>query len=75
MENEVKEHIGSHYLLSDIWLYFDSFRVKYITQKVLSKIKDKSITHNIFRISEALINSYVNHKEFFLVNKVLKKYN
>ena len=31
-------------------VYFDSFGMEHILQEVLSKIKDKSITHNIFRI-------------------------
>ena len=31
-------------------VYFDSFGIEYIPQDVLIKIKDKSITHNIFRI-------------------------
>ena len=31
-------------------VYFDSFGTEYIPQEVLSKIKDKSITYNIFRI-------------------------
>ena len=30
--------------------YFDSFIIKYIPQEILSKIKDKPITHNIFKI-------------------------
>ena len=30
--------------------YFDSFRIEYILQDVLNKIRDKLITHNIFRI-------------------------
>ena len=33
-------------------LHFDSFGIEYIPQEVLSKIKDKSITHNIFRIQD-----------------------
>ena len=33
-------------------IYFDSFGIEYIPQEVLYKIKDKSITHNIFRIQE-----------------------
>ena len=37
--------------------YFDSFGTEYIPQEVLSKIKDKSITHNIFRIK---------HNEFIM---------
>ena len=31
-------------------VFFDPFEIEYIPQEVLSKIKDKSITHNIFRI-------------------------
>ena len=30
-------------------VYFYSFGIQYIPQEVLSKIKDKSITHNILR--------------------------
>ena len=33
-------------------MYFDSFRIEYIPKEVLNKIKDKSITHNIFRIQD-----------------------
>ena len=33
-------------------VYFDSFRIEYIPQKVLSKIRDKSITHNKFRTQD-----------------------
>ena len=33
-------------------VFFDPFEIEYIPQEVLSKIKDKSITHNIFRILE-----------------------
>ena len=31
-------------------MYFDSFEIEYIPQEVLNKVKDKSITYNIFRI-------------------------
>ena len=31
-------------------MYFDYFGIEYIPQEVLSKINDKSITHNIVRI-------------------------
>ena len=31
-------------------MYFDSFGIDYTPLEVLNKIKDKSITHNIFRI-------------------------
>ena len=44
----VKKHIGFHYLLIEIVVYFDFFRIEYIPQKLLNKIRDKSITGNIF---------------------------
>ena len=49
----VKEHIGFHYLLTkNLAVYFDSFGIEYIPLEVLNKIKDKSITHNIFKIQD-----------------------
>ena len=33
-------------------VYFDSFGIEYILQKLLNKIRDKSVTHNIFRIQD-----------------------
>ena len=33
-------------------VYFDSFGFEYIPQEVLNKIKDKSITHNTYRIKD-----------------------
>ena len=33
-------------------IYFHSFEIEYIPQEVLNKIKDKQITHNIFRIQD-----------------------
>ena len=33
-------------------VYFDSFVIEYIPLEVLNKIKDKSITHNLFRIQD-----------------------
>ena len=53
MTNKVKEHIWFHYLLRETQhtaVYFDSFVIEYIPQEVLSKIKGKSITHNICRM-------------------------
>ena len=32
--------------------YFDSFRIEYIPQEVLNKIKDKSVNHIIFIIQD-----------------------
>ena len=51
-----KEGKGTHLVLlfiaKNIVVYFDSFRIEYILQEVLSKIKDKSITQNIFRMQD-----------------------
>ena len=46
----VKEHIRFNYLLTEIQMY--TFEIEYIPREVLNKIKDKSITHNIFRIQD-----------------------
>ena len=48
----VKEHIGFHYLLTEIRKYFHSFAIEYIPLEVLTKIRDKSITVNIYRIQD-----------------------
>ena len=40
MIKEVKEHIGFHYLLTEIQLY-TFFGIEYIPQEVLNKIRDK----------------------------------
>ena len=53
----VKEHNGKNNLLHFITqykvVYFESFGIKYIPQELLSKIKDKSIALNIFRIQDS----------------------
>ena len=49
-----KQSKGTHWLSLFIGrnaaVYFGSFGIEYILQELLSKIKDKSITHNICRI-------------------------
>ena len=42
----------SFYWQKNTAVYFDCFGIEYIPQKVLNKIKDKWITHNIFRIQD-----------------------
>ena len=48
-----KQSKGTHWvsLFNDCntTVYFDSFEIECIPQEVLNKIKDKSITHDIFR--------------------------
>ena len=50
----IKKSKGAHWvsLFFDTYtaVYFDSFEIEYIPQKVSNKSKDESITHNIFRI-------------------------
>ena len=43
-------HWVSLFIDNNLALYFDYFGTGYIPQEVLNKIRDKSITHNIFRI-------------------------
>ena len=49
-----KKSNGTHWVSlfvdKNIAVYFDSFGIEYIPLEVLSKIKNKSISHNIFRI-------------------------
>ena len=51
-KNSKGTHWVSLFIDRNTAVYFDSFGVKYISQEVLNKIKDKSITHNIFRIQD-----------------------
>ena len=41
-------HWVSLFIGRNLTVYFDSFEIEYIPLEVLNKIKDKSITHNIF---------------------------
>ena len=58
--------------------YFDSFGIEYIPQEVLNKIKDKSITHNIFRIqdNESIMCGFycITFIEYMLAGKTLLEY-
>ena len=45
-------HWVSLFIDRNLAAYFDSFEIEYVPQEVLNKIKDKSITHNIFRIQD-----------------------
>ena len=51
-----KNSKGSHWVLlfigKNLGVYFDSFGIECNPQKVLNKIKDKSITHDIFRTQD-----------------------
>ena len=51
-KNSKGTHWFSLFIDRNAAVYFDSFGIEYIPQKVLNKIKDKSITHNIFGIQD-----------------------
>ena len=52
-DKKIKAHIGFLLFIDrNTAVYFDSFRKENISQEVLSKIKDKSMTHKIFRIQD-----------------------
>ena len=50
--NSKGTHYVSLFIDKKLSLCFDSFGIEYIPQEVLKKIKDKSITHNTFRIQD-----------------------
>ena len=59
-------------------VYFDDFGIEYIPEKVLNKVKDKSITHNIFRIqdNESIMCEFywIAFTEYMLAGKTLLEY-
>ena len=46
-DKKVKEHLVLLFIDRNTAAYFNFFRTEYISQEVLNKIRDKSITHNI----------------------------
>ena len=52
MKNCKRTHWVSLFVNKNTALYFDSFGIECIPQDILNKIKDKSITHKIFRIQD-----------------------
>ena len=45
-------HWVSLFIDGNTAVYVDSFRIEYIPQEVLNRIRDKSVTHNISRIQD-----------------------
>ena len=50
MLKKVKKHIELIFTNRSRAVYFDYFGIEYIPQEILNKIRDRSITHNTFRI-------------------------
>ena len=69
----IKASKGRHWVL-----LFDSFGIEYISQEVLNKIGDKSITHNIFRMqdNESITCGFycITFIEYMLAGKTLLDY-
>ena len=79
---DYKKSKGTHWVLLFIdrnaGVCFDSFGIEYVSQEVLSKIKDKSITHNIFRIQsdDSVMCGfyYIAFIEYMIARKTLLDY-
>ena len=50
--NDIIKSLASFFIEKKLDIYFDSFGTEYISLEVLNKIREKSITHNIFRIQD-----------------------
>ena len=75
----IDDNNGFHYLLTEIQLHtLISLELSNVPQEVLNKIKDKSITHNIFRIQNnesAMCGFYcIAFTEYMLSGKTLLDY-
>ena len=77
-KNSKGTHWVSLFINKSTAVYFDSFGTEYIPQEVLNKIKDKSVTHNIFRIqdNEYIMCGiyYIGFIEYMLAGKTLLDY-
>ena len=52
MQKRKGTHLVSLFVDRNTAVYFDSFKIEYVPQKVLNKIKYKSVIHNIFRMQD-----------------------
>ena len=74
-----KKGKGTHWVLlvidRSLAVHFAFFGIEYIPQEVVHKIRDKSITHNIFRTqdNEAIIYGFysIAFIEYMLAGKIL----
>ena len=59
-------------------IYLDSFGIEYAPQEVLDKIRDKAITHNIFKIQDnkSILCEfhYIAYTEYMLSEKAFLGY-
>ena len=59
-KNSKRKHWVLLFFDRNLAVYFDSFGIEYIPQEVLNQVKDKSISHNIFRMqdNECIISGF-----------------
>ena len=77
-----KNSKGTHCTLlffdRNITVYLEFFEIRYISQEVWSKMRDQSITRNVFRIkdNETIMCSFYNITliEYILAGKTLQDY-
>ena len=66
-------HWVSSFIVKNMHVYFDSFGIEHIPQEVLPKIKDKPITHKIFRmrVDDSIMCQFycITFIEYMLVGK------
>ena len=71
-------HWVSLFINKNTAVYFDSFGIEFILQEVLSKIKDKSVAHNTFRMqdNESTMGGFycIAFIEYILAGKTLLDY-
>ena len=51
-KKDKETHWVSFFIDKDTSVYCDSFGIEYIPQGLLNKVRDKSITRNIFRLQD-----------------------
>ena len=77
-KNSKGTHWVSLFIDRNIAVYFDSLGIKYVPQEVLNKTRDKSITHNIFRIQDNKFSMCVIYciafTEYRLAGKTVRLY-
>ena len=70
--------IISLFIDRNIAVYFNSFGIQYIPQEVLKKIKDKSITYNIFKVQNdnSVIHGFycIAFIEYMMTGKTFSDY-
>ena len=77
-KNSEGTHRVTSFIDKNLAVHFDFFEIEYIPLEILNTIRDKSITHNIFRIQDndsIMCGFYcIAFKEYMFVGKTLSDY-